>query len=139
MTLTSWIKYDIYNAVEYYNGFAPKTSGTVPYNRLKMAYTKNAAIRPNNTYGYAPLSNYFLEDGTFLKIQNIYLGYTWHTKKYLKELESIRFYLTLNNVYTFTKYSGYNPEVDINGWTGGTEDGIYPQTRSWALGIQLTF
>jgi TonB-linked SusC/RagA family outer membrane protein len=139
MTLTSWIKYDIYNAVEYYNGFAPKTSGKSPYNRLKMAYGKNVAIRPDNTLGYAPLSNYFLEDGTFLKIQNIYLGYTLHTRKYLKALDNIRFYLTVNNVYTFTGYSGYNPEVNITGWTGGSDDYLYPQTRSYAFGIQLNF
>ena len=141
MTLTSWIDFDVFNAVEYYHGYAPLTHGPDQYNKLKTAFKKNANIRPVSTYGYAPPSNYFLEDGTFLKIQNISLNYTFPLKKYVpgSVLDNLRLYFTINNVYTFTKYSGHNPEVDITGWENGKEDNIYPQTRSYALGIQFNF
>jgi TonB-linked SusC/RagA family outer membrane protein len=141
MTLTSWIDFDIFNAVEYYNGYAPPNPGQDQYNKLRTAFTKNGDIRPKGTYGYAPVSDYFLEDGTFLKIQNISLSYTFPLKKYVpgSVLDNMRFYLTVNNVYTFTKYSGHNPEVNITSWENGIEDHIYPQTRSYALGIQFNF
>jgi TonB-linked SusC/RagA family outer membrane protein len=141
MTLTSWIDYDIFNAVEYYNAFAPQNPGQDQYNRLKKAFTTNKNIRPKGTYGYGPVSDYFLEDGTFLKIQNISLSYTFPLKKYVSRsvLDNLRLYFTINNVYTFTKYSGHNPEVNITSWENGIEDGIYPQTRSYALGVQFNF
>jgi TonB-linked SusC/RagA family outer membrane protein len=136
MTLTSWINYDILNAVEMYNGFAPFVSGQGQANKLRSAFTKNGDIKVTS---HAPVSSYFLEDGTYLKIQNVNLNYTLPTKDYLKVVDSIRFYLTVNNLYTFTKYSGHNPEVDITGWEHGIEDQIYPQTRTYTLGIQLNF
>jgi TonB-linked SusC/RagA family outer membrane protein len=136
MTLTSWIDYDVLNAVEMYNGFAPPVSGQGQANKLRSAFTKNGDIKVSAA---APVSSYFLEDGTFLKIQNVNLNYTLPTKSYLKLVDSIRFYFTVNNLYTFTKYSGHNPEVDITGWEHGIEDQIYPQTRTYTLGIQLNF
>ena len=137
MTLTSWIDFDVFNGIDYYNGYAPKYPGTKPANKLKDAFGKNNDIR---LLGNAPMSDYFLEDGTFLKIQNISISYTLDTKRWSNDLiDNLRFYLTGNNLYTFTKYSGYNPEVDITGWQGGIEDKVYPQTRSYALGVQFNF
>ncbi len=136
MTLTSWIDFDIFNAVDFYNGYAPRLHGIGQNNRLRDAFEKNGHIRVNRSL---PVSDYFLEDGTFLKLQNINLSYNLRTKQWFNRLDNIRFYLTINNVYTFTKYSGHNPEINITGWENGIEDGIYPQTRSYALGIQLNF
>ncbi|KAA6330470.1 TonB-dependent receptor SusC, partial [termite gut metagenome] len=134
MTLTSWIDFDIYNELEHTQG----TVAGVPAaarNLLLDAFTKNSAIK-----GQTLESDFFLQDGTFLKIQNLTLGYKFNTEKYLKVMESARLYLTMNNLYTFTKYKGLNPEVDITGWAGGIEwASIYPQTRSFALGLQLNF
>jgi TonB-linked SusC/RagA family outer membrane protein len=131
MTLTSWIDFDIYNSDQAANGL----SGQGSDNTLLIAYTKNKEITQKLDYA----SSYFIEDGTFLKIQNLSLGYKLNTKQYLKELESVRLYLTMNNVYTFTKYSGWSPEVDITGWNYGRERVYYPLNRTYALGIQLTF
>jgi hypothetical protein len=139
MTLTSWIDYDVLNAVELYNGFAPSLSGQGQGNKLRSAFTKNGDIRLDMRAPYAPISSYFLEDGTYLKIQNVNLNYTLPVKTYLKVVDSIRFYFTVNNAYTFTKYSGHNPEVNMTGWENGIEDQIYPQTRTYTLGIQLNF
>ncbi len=133
MTLTSWINFDIYNEIEHTMG----TVGGLPgafRNQLLVAYTKNAHIK-----GQTLESDYFLEDGTFLKIQNITIGYLLKTKKYLKLLDSAKIYLTGNNLWTLTKYSGLNPEVDITGWEGGIERVVYPQTRTFTLGVQLNF
>jgi TonB-linked SusC/RagA family outer membrane protein len=133
LTLTSWINFDIYNEIEHTMG----TTGGVPgasRNQLLDAFTKNAHIK-----GQTLECDYFLEDGTFLKIQNITLGYRLNTKKWLKVMDSARIYLTGNNLLTLTKYSGLNPEVDITGWEGGIERIVYPQTRTFALGVQLNF
>ena len=134
MTITSWIDFDIFNAINFYNGYAPRIAGQNPNNKLKVAFTDNKNIRPD---GNLPISNYFLEDGTFLKIQNISLGYRLPLKT--KVIESLRFYFTVDNVCTLTKYTGINPEVNISGWENGIEDNPYPMTRSYALGVQFNF
>jgi len=135
ITLTSWLDFDIYNAYEHILGTAGGTAAKTFSNELLTTFTKNANIK-----GQTLESDYFLEDGTFLKIQNLTLGYRFDTKKYLKVMDSARLYLTMNNVYTFTGYSGLNPEVDITGWAGGIEwDAVYPQTRTFAFGLQLNF
>ncbi|MCL1932495.1 MAG: SusC/RagA family TonB-linked outer membrane protein [Candidatus Azobacteroides sp.] len=133
MTLLSWINFDVYNTIDMYMGL-PNTGDNL--NVLKDAYTKFGTIT-----GEKQLCDFFLEDGTFLKIQNLNLAYNLNLRKYTKLADNARFYLTINNVATFTKYGGINPQVDITGFQGGIEwfDGLYPQTRSYALGVQLTF
>jgi TonB-linked SusC/RagA family outer membrane protein len=135
MTLTSWIDFDIYNAIQHTMGISGGTAATSFSNSMLDVFTKNAHIK-----GQALECDYFLEDGTFLKIQNLTFAYRFDTKKYLTIMESARLYLTMNNVWTFTGYSGLNPEVSIAGWDGGVEwPGIYPQTRTFAIGLQLNF
>ncbi len=134
MTLTSWIDYDVYNTINMYMGLPNVGDGL---NVLKDSYTKFGHIK-----GEKQLCDYFLEDGTFLKIQNINLAYNLNLNKYTKFADKAKFYLTVNNVATFTKYSGVNPQVNVTGFDNvGIEwfDGLYPQTRSYALGVQLTF
>ncbi|MDR1762725.1 MAG: SusC/RagA family TonB-linked outer membrane protein [Dysgonamonadaceae bacterium] len=133
ITLTSWIKFDIYNQLEHEYGTLNGIPGS-NRNYLLSAYTTHKDMK-----GQTLECDYFLEDGTFLKIQNAQLSYTLNTKKILPLLESARFYLTGNNLYTFTGYSGLNPEVDITGWGGGIESVVYPQTRTFAFGVQLNF
>ena len=62
-------------------------------------------------------------------------------KKYENFIDNIKVYFTGNNLYTFTKYPGLNPEVNITGWDEGIEKkgSIYPQTRTFTLGVQLNF
>lgn len=88
-------------------------------------------------------SSDFVEDGSFLRINNITLGYTL-PKKLIKKigLSSLRLYGTVNNLHTFTKYSGFDPEVS-KGSNGGLTPGVdwnaYPKTRSCVFGVNLTF
>ena len=76
-----------------------------------------------------------------MKIDAITLGYTLALNKYTKWAERLRVYGTVGNVATITGYSGHNPEVDITGWTGGTDKvwNCDPIVRTYTLGIQVTF
>jgi TonB-linked SusC/RagA family outer membrane protein len=133
LTLTSWIDYDIYNGVEILYGLKNVAQGNMLYD----AINKNGHIT-----GRPQPCDYFLYDGTFLKIQNFTLGYTLPMQKYTKLMESVKLYLTGNDVYTFTKYPGLNPGgVDITGWDAGIEkaSSIYPQTRTFTFGLQMNF
>lgn len=131
-TFTSWIDYAIYNAVELEYGLRNVAQGNMLYDAIE----KNAKIT-----GRPAPCDYFLYDGTFLKLQNLTLGYTLPMQKYTKHIENIRLYFTGHNLFTLTNYNGLNPEVDITGWDAGVEkkDKIYPQTRTFTLGLQLNF
>jgi TonB-linked SusC/RagA family outer membrane protein len=132
MQINSAIKFDIYNAFEHVNGMQNGSGGA---NRLLVAYTDNAHIK-----GPAQATDYFLRDGTYVKIQNISLGYRLNLKKYISVFESAKLYLSINNALRLTKYDGSDPEIDFTGWRGGIDGGTsYPQTRTFALGIQLNF
>lgn len=84
-----------------------------------------------------------VEDGSFLRISNINLGYTL-PKKIASRLRAngLRVYVTANNIYTFTRYTGYDPEVSTRNSTGltpGVDFGAYPRTRSFVFGANLSF
>ena len=133
MDLRSWIDFDVYNTLEMYYGLQKQTN----INLLRSAYTKNKDITQEKQ-----LCSYFLEDGTFLKIDAINLGYTLPLKEKTNGLiQSLRIYGNINNVCTITGYSGMDPEVDVIGVDGGIEwwDGFYPRARTYTLGVQLTF
>ena len=102
INLRSWIDFDVYNTINMYYGI----QGQGNLNVLKDAYGKF-----NHIKGEKQICDYFLEDGTFLKIDAITLGYTLPMKKYTNNLiDRIRIYGTVGNVCTITGYSGMNPE-----------------------------
>ena len=80
-------------------------------------------------------SDWWVEDGTFVRVQTIAVGYTFPLRKATKFLESIRLYMNVDNAFTFTKFKGYDPEVGANGiYSGG-----YPRLRRWTFGIDFNF
>ena len=83
-----------------------------------------------------------VEDASYLKISNVTLGYTF-PRKWMEKigLESLRLYVTGNNLYTFTKYTGFDPEVSTfgNGLTPGVDFGGYPRSRSVVFGVNVAF
>lgn len=83
-----------------------------------------------------------VEDGSFLRINNVTLGYTF-SKKLLQRLniQKLRIYSTVNNLHLFTKYSGFDPEVSTrgNGLTPGVDWGAYPRSISFVFGLNLNF
>ncbi|WP_293946272.1 MULTISPECIES: SusC/RagA family TonB-linked outer membrane protein [unclassified Sphingobacterium] len=89
------------------------------------------------------LSDFYLQDGSFLRMTNISLGY--NMPKTIAEklsLSGIRVYATVDNPFTISKYKGYNPEPDYNqrgNLTPGVDYGLYPLVRSYNLGVKVTF
>ena len=89
-------------------------------------------------------SSYFVEDGSYLRISQITFGYTF-PKKWLERIKvsNLRLYFTANNVYTFTNYSGYDPNVSSKNddviCTPGFDSRSYPMSRSYVVGLNLSF
>ena len=86
-------------------------------------------------------TSYSVEDGSFLRLQNLTVGYTLPknmTKK--MGIERLRVYFTGSNLFCITNYTGYDPEVDIqNGLTPSVDYNRYPRSRAYLLGINLSF
>lgn len=80
------------------------------------------------------VSSRYVEDGSYLRIKNITLGYTFPRQiiKPLK-LSSLRLYAACQNAFTFTHYSGFDPEVGVN----GVDYSVYPVTRTFSVGLNL--
>lgn len=86
-------------------------------------------------------SDYFVEDASYLRIQNIQLGYTLNPKIAEKAFMSkVRLYAGVNNLYTFTKYKGFDPGASNGAPIGGGIDyGFYPIPRTYLLGLNINF
>ncbi|WP_299548308.1 TonB-dependent receptor [Seonamhaeicola sp.] len=85
-------------------------------------------------------SDYFLEDGSYLRIRTLTLGYTVPGITETSGIDKVRVFLTSTNPFTFTSYTGYDPEVGGDGlFTRGVDSGSYPVTRQFMLGVQLNF
>lgn len=132
ISLRSWIDYDVFNTINMYYGLSEVEGQNV----LRNAFIDNRHIKE-----VKQLCDYWLEDGTFLKIDAISLGYSLNMKKWQKYLDKIDLYLTVRNVACLTKYSGLNPEVSVNGLDPGYEwfNNIYPETRRYTLGMKIQF
>lgn len=88
--------------------------------------------------GRLPLSDHYLEDGSFLRCKNISLGYTVPLKGFSK----VRAYVSANNAFTITNYTGFDPEVGSFGNSNtqfGVDNIVYPASRSFLFGLQVTF
>lgn len=89
------------------------------------------------------VTSLFVEDGSFLRIRNITLGYNLSQSALQKlKLSSARLSFTVQNAYTFTKYEGYNPEVSAQGGSTlvpGVDAGGYPLARSFMFGLNVGF
>ena len=106
-------------------------------NTMPLRWTQD-----NNTNSYPSLrqdrsyylSDWYVKDGSFVRVQNVNLGYNFHPKN-MKWLSKIRLYVNAQNLYTFTKFKGYDPEVGTDGiyWGG------YPRLSKWTFGLDITF
>lgn len=86
------------------------------------------------------VSSRFIEDGSYLRLKNLTLGYTFQGD--WKYIDKLRLYFSSQNLLTFTNYSGLDPEVNYRGNDNaviGTDFFTYPQARSFILGLNLTF
>jgi iron complex outermembrane receptor protein len=78
------------------------------------------------------LSDYFIENASFLKMDNVTFGYTFN--KFNKGLSSIYLWGGVQNVFTITNYSGLDPEI-----FGGIDNTIYPRARTFMMGANIKF
>lgn len=90
---------------------------------------------------YANASSFYIEDGDYLRIRNVVLGYSLPASLLdkTKAFKSIRLYVSAQNLFTFTDYSGFDPEVgSTNPLRAGIDDGVYPMPRTISFGLNLS-
>ncbi|MEP6927025.1 MAG: TonB-dependent receptor [Ginsengibacter sp.] len=130
----------IFNANRIYQeGMAvAQNQTTAVLNRWEVEGTSNTIPRAifNDPNKNTRVSNRFIEDGSYLKIKNVSLGYTLPKKISQRvSMSSARVYISCQNLATFTKYTGFDPEVP----SSGIDFNVYPVTRTISAGINVTF
>jgi TonB-linked SusC/RagA family outer membrane protein len=110
------------------------------YSRTEAISKRWTPDNPNNEYrkyidisGGDFVSDHYVADGSYLRLQNISLGYTMEIPKIANT--KLRLYLNVDNIYTWTKYAGYSPEVGLE----GLDLGGIPRTSTATLGLDITF
>ncbi|MDX1364639.1 MAG: TonB-dependent receptor [Arenibacter latericius] len=121
--------FDILNTKEMYFG----NKKWLPNNILKSAITTHTELNDDPQY-----SDYYLEKGDFVKLDNVTLGYNFNlTSEYIK---SLRLYVSGKNLATITGYSGIDPELQDTGFTAGIDGrSFYPRTQSFTIGLNVGF
>src|SRR5665647_259350 len=162
---------DVYNAnkIEFTNGYTPNANLlAIMQNRWKVVTPTGETaqwVNGNKVYGIAPdqltalnanatiwqplksagafyPSSWAMEDGSFLRINNITLGYSFPEKSIIGlKMTKLRFYVTANNLAVITNYSGYDPEVSVRNspLTPGLDYSAYPKSRSFIFGVNASF
>jgi iron complex outermembrane receptor protein len=88
-----------------------------------------------NSFKY---SSRFIEDGSYVRLDNATLGYNF--KKVSKSIQNLRVYMSVNNAFVITNYSGIDPEVNQGGIAPGVDsNNFYPKTRTVLFGVNLSF
>ena len=133
----------IYNGKKAARGTSQLTDN-VEASVAKDRWTPNnpSSTVPRATAGALQASTYFLEKGDFLRLNNLTLGYTLPTAMLAKaKISNLRLYVTGQNLFTLTGYSGFTPEIlnSGNSLGQGVDVNTYPSTRTFAFGINLGF
>lgn len=128
---------------EIFNGVRIRTEGTGNDATLSTAMrdvwsteNPNGSIpRPKSPY-HGVSSSRYVEDGSYLRLKDLTIGYTlpekWTKKMHMNRW---RFYVSMSNLFTVTKYTGYDPEVGLK----GLDWGVYPQSRTFMFGTNINF
>jgi len=110
-------------------------SASQPGNGIIPRADRNSSLHGNNMRP----SSFQVEDGSYFRLRNVTLGYRWAIPKTVKE---IRVYISGTNLFILTKYLGFNPEVNFrseNSLTPGEDYGAYPISRTFLVGVNVTF
>lgn len=134
----SWKKFDV---SVFFNGvFGQDVLNTKAFGEPSNSPLRWTPDNPTNKYPslrdgrQVKISDWWIEDGSFLRVQNLNIGYTFDLPK-KSFLSKARIYMNASNLYTFTRFKGYDPEVGLDGvYSGG-----YPRLRKWTFGLDLTF
>jgi TonB-dependent starch-binding outer membrane protein SusC len=153
--ITTDLQYKNFDLSAFFSGVA----GNQIYNLIRYTFENPAGRRnlyqqvvnrwtptnPNNEYagvfiaGKLPISDRFVENGSYVRCKNLTLGYTFPKSKFISRA---RIYVSANNLFTWTKYSGYDPEVNTFGNSNtqvGIDNLVYPVAKSFLGGVQLYF
>ncbi|GAB3706466.1 TonB-dependent receptor [Spirosoma flavus] len=141
-----------------FNAFLSGSQGNDIYNASRLSFSQPLGQRnmlqgvvnrwtptnPSNEFpapaqgSRMPISNYVVENGSYLRCKNVTLGYTLPR---IKGIQNIRVYVSANNLFTITKYSGFDPEVNTYAGSNtqiGIDNLVYPQAKSFLGGLQIT-
>jgi len=148
---------DVWNNVKWWTDFygsfpGAASSKTALYNSWTFdnhnakGPIQDAVNGSNGSTNTVP-NSYFVEKGSYLRAKNMTLGYTFGTNRLSKVgISRVRAYLQAANLFTFTKYSGVDPEISVNSTNGqnsatdfGVDEGSYANPRQYLLGLQITF
>lgn len=128
---------------DFYGSYAEAKSKTALYNSWTPQHQNAKA--PIQETGINASSNgdpnsYYIENGSYLKLKNIQVGYTLSPALLKKTgVERLRIYVQAANLFTITKYSGVDPEISGSVTDFGVDEGIYPTVRQFLAGIRLSF
>jgi len=135
---------DIFNAtrIDTEGMFDTKNQSTTVLERWKRPGMITDVPRAGNINN-SNVSSRFIEDGSYIRLKTLTLSYNFD-KKIVSGLgiDNLNVYATANNLFTLTKYTGYDPELNAGGNSAtllGVDNGTYPQTRSFIFGLNLTF
>lgn len=103
--------------------------------------TSNRIPRVTNTNINWQFSDLYIQDGDYLRISNITLGYDFAKLINVKAISQARLYFQVQNAFTFTKYDGMHPEIGYgtSDWVSGIDLGYYPRPRTFLVGVNLKF
>ncbi len=119
------------------NYYENRWTPTNPSNRYAKATANDDAI------GNSIPSSIWVEDGSFLKLKNLTIGYTISPNFLARaSITRLRIYVSTQNLFTITKYSGLDPEIGVqngNATQNGVDNGTYPSSRFYTVGVNVTF
>jgi iron complex outermembrane receptor protein len=140
----SWHKFDasytmrahvgnyVYNNVASNLGHFSAVQGSIPPNNLSTSVFETNFINPQY------FSDVYVQNASFLRMDNITLGYTF---PHFGSFKSLRLFGTVQNVFTITSYDGVDPEASVVGFTSnfGIDNNIYPRSRTYLVGAGINF
>lgn len=138
----------IFNVSKWFTDFYPSFTGAAVSSRVQDSWlpthtnTSTPIFESTSNFSTNTQSNsFYVEDGTFFRMQNLTLGYTLPAKLLARlHMQKLRLYGSTNNLFTVTKYQGLDPGVGGNADTNfGIDVGNYPITRSYTIGLNLGF
>ena len=115
--------------------YGPQASMSSNVFMYDVTENKDGVVYANKT----DFSDYYLENGSYIKLDNVTVGYTFRFKQN-NYIQSLRLYATGQNLFTITKYSGQDPEVNTTDvWSAGIDAvSFYPRTASFMFGLNMT-
>ena len=130
---------DIYRAYERNANFSNKYRSVLA--RWTGAGSTNEATNPRYSFtdpnSNIRVSDRYVEDGSFVKLKNVQLGFTLPASITKKIFSRVRIYAQVKNAFILTKYSGYDPEIAGGILDTGIDRGAYPQARTYAVGLDI--